>query len=104
MVRVTIEDCVEKINDRFTLVMVAARRARQLSLAPEKYPPSRAFVEDDKPTTQALRELSFGDIDESILEDREENVLSGNRMMHPTDAVTEHASAQDDDVAWEPSF
>ena len=104
MVRVTVEDCVEKINDRFTLVMVAARRARQLALAPEKYPHSRAFVENDKPTTQALRELSFGDIDESILEEREEIALSSNRMLSPIDAVTEPASAQDNNVAWEPSF
>ena len=104
MARVTVEDCVEKINDRFTLVMVAARRARQLSLAPDKYPHSRAFIEGDKPTTQALRELSFGDIDESILEDREEIALSSNRMTPPLDAAAEFGSARNDDVAWEPSF
>ena len=103
MVRVTIEDCVEKINDRFTLVMVAARRARQLALAPEKYPPSRALVENDKPTTQALRELSFGDIDESIFEEREESLLISNRMTPPIDAMNEAGSAKDNDAAWEPA-
>jgi DNA-directed RNA polymerase subunit omega len=64
MARITVEDCLDKVTNRFELVMVASRRARQLQtggkdpLVPE---------DNDKPTVVALREIAAGLIDRSIL-------------------------------------
>lgn len=57
MARVTVEDCLEHVDNRFELVMVAAKRARQLSIRSED-----ALVEweNDKPTVVALREIAAG--------------------------------------------
>jgi len=60
MARITVEDCLDKVDNRFELVMVASKRARQLAvggkdpLVPE---------EGDKPTVLALREIAEGLID-----------------------------------------
>ena len=59
MARITVEDCLQAVDNRFELVMVASKRARALatggkdSLVPE---------EGDKPTVIALRELAEGKI------------------------------------------
>ncbi|OGV48311.1 MAG: DNA-directed RNA polymerase subunit omega [Legionellales bacterium RIFCSPHIGHO2_12_FULL_42_9] len=57
MARVTVEDCLEHVDNRFELVMVAAKRARQLAVRGED-----ALVpwENDKPTVVALREIAAG--------------------------------------------
>ncbi len=59
MARITVEDCLDKVENRFQLVLVAAKRARQLAMGAE------ALVdwENDKPTVVALRELAEGRID-----------------------------------------
>lgn len=59
MARVTVEDCLDKIPNRFDLVVLAARRARDLTLG------RAPFVEreNDKPTVIALREIADGKID-----------------------------------------
>ncbi|EDN7043079.1 DNA-directed RNA polymerase subunit omega [Salmonella enterica] len=68
MERVTVQDAVEKIGNRFDLVLVAARRARQMQvggkdpLVPE---------ENDKTTVIALREIEEGLINNQILDVRE---------------------------------
>ncbi|MFI8418417.1 DNA-directed RNA polymerase subunit omega [Serratia sp. NPDC078593] len=68
MARVTVQDAVEKIGNRFDLVLVAARRARQIqtggkdALVPE---------ENDKYTVIALREIEEGLINNQILDVRE---------------------------------
>ena len=59
MARVTVEDCMDKIPNRFQLVMIAARRARQLAMGMEPLVP----WENDKPTVVALRELADGKLD-----------------------------------------
>lgn len=57
MARITVEDCLDKVDNRFELVMVASKRARQIAvggkdpLVPE---------EGDKPTVLALREIAEG--------------------------------------------
>jgi len=55
MARVTVEDCLENVDNRFELVMVASKRARQI--ATEGKDPLVA-VENDKPTVLALREIA----------------------------------------------
>ncbi len=57
MARVTVEDAVDKIGNRFDLVLVAARRARQL--ATEGKDP-KVDPTNDKPTVIALREIEEG--------------------------------------------
>ena len=70
MARITVEDCLDKVDNRFELVMVASKRARQLAvggkdpLVPE---------EGDKPTVLALREIADGRINrEQILKVEDE--------------------------------
>ena len=67
MARITVEDCAEKIPNMFQLVLVAAKRARQLANGAE----ATVEWENDKPTVVALREIAEGYITESILEERE---------------------------------
>jgi DNA-directed RNA polymerase subunit omega len=71
MARITVEDCSEQIPNMFQLVLVAAKRARQLANGAEAMVP----WEDDKPTVVALREIAEGFITESILEEREHQSL-----------------------------
>ena len=54
MARITVEDCLGKVDNRFQLVLVASRRARQLSMGLEPLVP----WENDKPTVVALREIA----------------------------------------------
>lgn len=57
MARVTVEDCLEKVGNRFALVILAAERARQLAKG------SRALVRcDNKPAVTALREIADGKV------------------------------------------
>ena len=68
MARITVEDCLSKIPNMFQLVLVAAKRARQLANGAE---PTVEW-ENDKPTVVALREIAAGYITESILEERDQ--------------------------------
>ncbi|MFT5162496.1 MAG: DNA-directed RNA polymerase subunit omega [Alteromonadaceae bacterium] len=57
MARVTVEDAVLKVGNRFDLILVAARRARQLATGGREALVDR---ENDKPTVIALREIEAG--------------------------------------------
>lgn len=70
MARITVEDCTENVSNMFQLVLVAAKRARQLANGAEPMVP----WENDKPTVVALREVAEGYITESILEERDQPV------------------------------
>ncbi len=65
MARVTVEDCLENVDNRFELVLVASKRARQISHGVEP----RVSLENDKPTVLALREIAGGHVGASILEE-----------------------------------
>ncbi|MBS1220058.1 MAG: rpoZ [Proteobacteria bacterium] len=65
MARVTVEDCLAKLDNRFQLVMVATKRARQLANGAEPHVP----WENDKPTVVALREIAEGFITAAILDE-----------------------------------
>ncbi len=67
MARVTVEDCLENVDNRFELVRLAARRARQLAQGKDPL----VEPENDKPTVIALREIAEGLIDEQILDEAE---------------------------------
>lgn len=67
MARVTVEDCLDNVENRFQLVLVAARRARQLMAGSEPF----VERENDKPTVLALREIAGGFVTSAILEESE---------------------------------
>jgi len=64
MARVTVEDCLDKVENRFELVLVAAKRAHQLNSGAYR---TTLDAGKDKPTVLALREIEAGLIDASIL-------------------------------------
>ena len=65
MARITVEDCLTRIPNRFDLVLVASKRARQLSKGKE----ATLSWDNDKPTVLALREIAEGNVDASILKE-----------------------------------
>ena len=67
MARVTVEDCLDNVENRFELVLVAAKRTRQLMLGADPLVPE----DRDKLTVIALREIAEGMITSSILEEQE---------------------------------
>ena len=74
MARITVTDCLEHVDNRFELVLVATKRARQLILGADPL----VEPENDKPTVIALREIAEGKITASIL--NEEMTISGLDM------------------------
>lgn len=64
MARITVEDCLDQVDNRFELVLIASRRARDLALGKEALVP----WENDKPTVVALRELAEGRLDHLLQE------------------------------------
>ena len=64
MARVTVEDCLENVANRFELVMVASKRARQLATGGKD---PLVQEESDKPTVIALREIAEGLVGPEIL-------------------------------------
>ncbi|PCS23203.1 DNA-directed RNA polymerase subunit omega [Candidatus Enterovibrio escicola] len=68
MARVTIQDAVEKIGNRFDLILVASRRARQMQTGGKD---SLVQEENDKPTVIALREIEEGLITREVLDARQ---------------------------------
>ena len=64
MARVTVEDCLENVENRFELVMLGTRRARQLSTGGKD---PLVAEENDKPTVIALREIAEGLITPEVL-------------------------------------
>lgn len=64
MARVTVEDCLENVDNRFELVMLATKRSRQLATGGKE--PKVAW-ENDKPTVVALREIAAGLVDYDVV-------------------------------------
>lgn len=67
MARVTVEDCLENVENHFDLVLLGAKRARQLSNGVEPLLP----WEGDKPTVMALREIAEGLVSHQSIEEPE---------------------------------
>ncbi len=68
MARTTVEDCLENVENRFQLVLVAAKRAREISLGADPM----VELDNDKPSVLALREIAAGLVDASILDKQPE--------------------------------
>lgn len=67
MARITVEDCLDKVDNRFELVMVSSKRARQIQTGGRD---PLVAPDNDKPTVIALREIAEGYINASILTER----------------------------------
>ncbi|MEK1942065.1 MAG: DNA-directed RNA polymerase subunit omega [Pseudomonas sp.] len=68
MARVTVEDCLDNVDNRFELVMLATKRSRQLATGGKE--PKVAW-ENDKPTVVALREIAAGLINYDVIAEEE---------------------------------
>ncbi len=66
MARITVEDCLQVLDNRFELVMMAAKRARQLANGVE--PQIDNSEANDKPTVLALREIAARRIDHAYID------------------------------------
>ncbi|GAA6132419.1 DNA-directed RNA polymerase subunit omega [Halopseudomonas sabulinigri] len=78
MARVTVEDCLENVENRFELVMLASKRSRQLATGGKD---AKVALENDKPTVVALREIAEGLVTNQImaeeaLQDQQEPLYS----------------------------
>ena len=77
MARVTVEDCLDYVDNRFDLVLLATKRARQLVNGVEPLLP----WENDKPTVMALREIADGLISKAdVAEKKEENLVLDDEL------------------------
>jgi len=65
MARLTIEDCLNHVDNRFELVLLASKRARQIISGADPLVP----IENDKPTVIALREIAEGKITPQNIDD-----------------------------------
>ncbi|HEC85285.1 MAG: DNA-directed RNA polymerase subunit omega [Candidatus Parabeggiatoa sp. nov. 2] len=64
MARLTVEDCLEHVDNRFNLVLLASKRARQIAMGAAPLVPP----ENDKPTVVALREIAAGKLTQANVE------------------------------------
>ncbi len=95
MARITVEDCLENVDNRFNLVLIAAKRARQLS---EGYQ-SELEVENDKNTVLALREIAAGLVNSDILIDEPEPEETAEDLFLSDDTGEENTSETDQGIA-----
>ena len=80
MARLTVEDCLPFVDNRFQLVLVASKRARQIAMGSTPL----VSVDNDKPTVLALREIAEGKVGPSILTEVTVNdhVMTGKMSDH----------------------
>ena len=95
MARITVEDCLEVVDNRFELVMMAAKRARQLANGVEPMLDNRETK--DKPTVLALREIA----DRLVNEDYINQVEKAERERREREAIEWKAAelVSDEDLA-----
>ena len=87
MARVTVEDCLENVENRFELVMVSSKRARQIATeGKEPHVP----LENDKPTVLALREIAEGHVDASILNEPTQEETEAMALSAVQDGFEQH--------------
>lgn len=82
MARVTVEDCLENVENRFKLVLLASKRARQLAKGADEFIPR----DKDKDTVLALREIAEGHVTEENI-DLLHNVGEQVPEVAPVDAI-----------------
>lgn len=101
MARITVEDCLNHVDNRFDLVLVGSKRARQLANGVEPLLP----WQNDKPTVMALREIADGLIKPEMLEEADrstedaaealEKALAAEFGMHELDNEVPKSAASE---------
>ena len=81
MARITVEDCLENIDNIFEMVLVAAKRARRIAHGADPL----VELENDKPTVLALREIAEGHVTPAILDEIEQPATED--LMQVTEAA-----------------
>lgn len=93
MARVTVEDCLEVVGNRFELVMMASKRARQLAKGAQSAIDGDNSL--DKPTVLALREIAGRKIDQALIDE----VEKAERERAEREALEWAAAEVDDDLS-----
>ena len=93
MARVTVEDCLVKIPNRFELVLMAARRARQIEQGAEPLVP----MGKEKPVVIALREIGEGKIDQARIDEIQEHMVVLRSQISEAEIRAELAQFADED-------
>ena len=99
MARITVEDCLEKVDNRFHLVRVASKRARQLMNGKE---PTLEW-DNDKATVLALREIAAGNITEEMLNEKpiindEDNIFEQDEIDAEIGAVLDADASENQET------
>lgn len=88
MARITVEDCLAKLPNRFELTLVAAKRARQLIMSGED---PLVPWENDKSTVVALREIAEGYVTQDFIKEREK-MKEADALLNATDMLAQAAA------------
>lgn len=91
MARITVEDCLENVDNRFDLVVLATKRARQLANGVDPLLP----WENDKPTVMALREIAEGLITGDNIDPQEDEATDAEVAEEALMAAGEEIAAVD---------
>ncbi len=95
MARVTVEDCIQKVPNRFELVMVASQRARKIGSGS----PLTLDRDNDKNTVISLREIAVGTVGTDDL--KEELIKNNQRVIHTDDDTADLAAIMEGEKEWE---
>ena len=93
MSRVTIEDCVASIANRFRLVMCSAQRGRELASGVEPTVERDRVIKQEKNAVIALREITQGNLDVEALED---SIVRNHRRFSPIEDAADEGSEKDE--------
>lgn len=90
MARITVEDCLDNVDNRFELVMVSSKRARQLQTGGKE---PLVSADKDKPTVIALREIAEGHVNADILKVKPRSEMEEIDMEAEVSALAEAEAA-----------
>jgi DNA-directed RNA polymerase subunit omega len=92
MARITVEDCLKNVKNRFDLILLASKRARQLMHGV----PAKVEIDHDKATVVALREIAAGftDFDTPTIIEEETDILSTPEITAITETIVVHDAAR----------
>lgn len=93
MARVTVEDCLSAVDNRFDLVLVASRRARQIAMGAHPL----VDPENDKPTVVALREIAAGLMNLDILDEIDAKERAAEEYEMAAEFAEQHVASREPD-------
>ncbi|MAV32252.1 MAG: DNA-directed RNA polymerase subunit omega [Gammaproteobacteria bacterium] len=96
MARITVEDCLDKVDNRFELVMVSSKRARQIQTGGKD---PMVSIDKDKPTVIALREIAEGHVNADILVTKPRVEIDESAMEAEVTALAEAEAAINEGAA-----